>query len=136
MNNKDQIATINDIQICYRDTENQNGIPLLLIMGLGAQLIGWPEQFIIKLQKSGFRVVWFDNRDCGLSTKTEGDPPDGADFLVRATIWKRDNLCLLPFRHGPRCLRASRLLRNSIRTYRRSLYGRHDRSDSSYRTSR
>ena len=65
MNNKDQIAAINDIQICYRDTENQNGIPLLLIMGLGAQLIGWPEQFIIKLQKSGFRVVWFDNRDCG-----------------------------------------------------------------------
>ena len=86
MNNKDQIAAINDIQICYRDTENQNGIPLLLIMGLGAQLIGWPEQFIIKLQKSGFRVVWFDNRDCGLSTKTEGDPPDGADFLLRATM--------------------------------------------------
>ena len=39
MIDQDQFAPVNGIEICYRHTGNQNGIPLLLIMGLGAQLI-------------------------------------------------------------------------------------------------
>jgi pimeloyl-ACP methyl ester carboxylesterase len=44
-----------------------NGQPLLLIMGLGMQLIAWPESLVSALVGHGFRVVRFDNRDIGLS---------------------------------------------------------------------
>ena len=86
MTDQDQFTTINGIQICYRHTGNDDGIPLLLVMGLGAQLIGWPERFVDQLQQNGFWVVLFDNRDCGLSSKTEGSSPNGADLLLRATM--------------------------------------------------
>ena len=86
MTDQDQFTTINGIQICYRHTGNYDGIPLLLVMGLGAQLIGWPERFVDQLQQNGFWVVLFDNRDCGLSSKTEGSSPNGADLLLRATM--------------------------------------------------
>ncbi len=45
-----------------------DGEPLLLIMGLGMQLIAWPEEMIAELAARGFRVIRFDNRDVGLST--------------------------------------------------------------------
>jgi pimeloyl-ACP methyl ester carboxylesterase len=41
---------------------------IVLIMGLGMQLIAWPDPFCQKLAAAGFRVVRFDNRDIGLST--------------------------------------------------------------------
>ena len=86
MIDQDQFAPVNGIEICYRHTGNQNGIPLLLVMGLGAQLIGWPEGFVDQLQRNGFWVILFDNRDCGLSSKTECSSTNGADLLLRATI--------------------------------------------------
>ena len=49
--------------------------PLLLIMGLGAQLTAWEEPFCQLLASGGYFVVRFDNRDTGLSSKTAGDPP-------------------------------------------------------------
>tara|TARA_B100001250_G_scaffold287717_1_gene249536 strand:- start:302 stop:1093 length:792 start_codon:yes stop_codon:yes gene_type:complete len=55
-------------------------------MGLGAQLIGWPEGFVQKFADEGFFVITFDNRDCGLSSKTEGEPEDSGELLVRAAI--------------------------------------------------
>lgn len=45
------------------------GSPLVLIMGLGMQLIAWPEGLCELLAEHGFRVIRFDNRDIGLSTK-------------------------------------------------------------------
>ena len=86
MTDQDKFAIVNGVKICYRHTGNDDGIPLLLVMGLGAQLIGWPERFVDQLQQSGFWVVLFDNRDCGLSSKTEGNSPNGADLLLRATM--------------------------------------------------
>ncbi|PZP30733.1 MAG: alpha/beta hydrolase [Roseateles depolymerans] len=44
-----------------------HGEPLLMIMGLGMQLIGWPEGLVDQLAARGFRVIRFDNRDIGLS---------------------------------------------------------------------
>jgi pimeloyl-ACP methyl ester carboxylesterase len=52
-----------------------DGEPVLLIMGLGAQMILWPEEFRQHLVDGGFRVVRFDNRDVGLSTRGEERPP-------------------------------------------------------------
>ncbi len=54
------------------------GQPLLLVMGLGAQLIHWPDEFVTQLADRGFRVIRFDNRDIGLSTKMPGTPPSRA----------------------------------------------------------
>ena len=50
------------------------GEPLLLVMGLGGQLIAWPQNFIEQLVSRGFKVITFDNRDSGLSTKGVSAP--------------------------------------------------------------
>ncbi|WP_182899414.1 alpha/beta fold hydrolase [Microbispora sp. H10830] len=68
-------ATANGIEICYEVFGEPGGRPVLLIMGLGAQMIGWPEELIELLVESGHRVVRFDNRDAGLSTHFT--PADG-----------------------------------------------------------
>src|SRR4029450_2679796 len=54
------------------------GDPLLLVMGLGAQLIDWPDEFVDLLVGSGFQVIRFDNRDAGFSTEFHWTPPSRA----------------------------------------------------------
>ena len=64
-------ANANNIQIEY-DTFGKSSSPaLLLIMGLGGQMIFWDEEFCKQLAGSGFFVIRYDNRDIGLSTKFE-----------------------------------------------------------------
>lgn len=58
-----------------------DGVPLLLINGFNGQLIGWSPSFVEALVQSGFRVIVFDNRDCGLSTKFDGVAVDVAGAL-------------------------------------------------------
>src|SRR4051794_2032105 len=65
-------AQANGIEIEY-DVAG-DGEPLLLIMGLGAQMTRWPKAFIDKLVARGLKVIWFDNRDVGLTSKLEGTP--------------------------------------------------------------
>ena len=64
-------VTANGIQIEYETFGNPASKPLLLIMGLGGQMITWDEEFCIQLLQHGFYVIRFDNRDVGLSTKFE-----------------------------------------------------------------
>jgi len=59
----------NGLSIEVEEHGPADGPPLLLIMGLGMQLIGWPDRFVELLADSGFRVIRFDNRDIGLSDK-------------------------------------------------------------------
>ncbi len=61
-----QIAA-NGIAIEVDDQGLPGGEPLLMIMGLGMQLVGWPEELVQELVSRGFRVLRFDNRDAGLS---------------------------------------------------------------------
>jgi pimeloyl-ACP methyl ester carboxylesterase len=71
----------NGITIEY--DERGSGDPLLLIMGLGAQMTRWPEGFCDRLAARGFRVIRFDNRDIGLSSKMdEAGLPDMAAILT------------------------------------------------------
>ena len=63
--------TANGIQIEYDTFGDSNALPLLLIMGLGAQMIAWQEDFCRLLADKGLYVIRFDNRDIGLSTKFE-----------------------------------------------------------------
>jgi pimeloyl-ACP methyl ester carboxylesterase len=65
-------APSNGIQLCYWDEGPPSGEPLLLIMGLSSQLIAWPQGFVDDLVGRGYRVIRFDNRDCGLSDKFDG----------------------------------------------------------------
>lgn len=51
------------------------GDPILLVMGLGGQLVAWPSSFIAGLVDRGFKVITFDNRDIGLSSKIDAAPP-------------------------------------------------------------
>jgi pimeloyl-ACP methyl ester carboxylesterase len=60
---------VNDINIEYETQGDPDGEPILLIMGLGMQLISWPDSFCEGLVQQGFYLIRFDNRDSGLSTK-------------------------------------------------------------------
>ena len=59
----------NDITIEYEDYGDASAPPVLLIMGLGAQLVRWPIELVNDLVARGYRVIRFDNRDVGLSSK-------------------------------------------------------------------
>ncbi|MEJ6003238.1 alpha/beta fold hydrolase [Paucibacter soli] len=59
----------NGIAIELEDHGPANGEPLLLIMGLGMQLLAWPDEFVQQLVARGFRVIRYDNRDIGLSQR-------------------------------------------------------------------
>ncbi len=61
-------ASANGISLEYETLGNPDHPVILLIMGLGMQLVAWPDAFCEQLAARGFRVVRFDNRDIGLST--------------------------------------------------------------------
>jgi len=72
----------NEIDIEYETFGDPQSPPLLLIMGLGAQMISWEDDFCSQLAGRGFHVIRFDNRDSGLSTRMEAaGPPDMAAAL-------------------------------------------------------
>ena len=72
----------NEIDIEYETFGEPQSPPLLLIMGLGAQMISWEDDFCSQLAGRGFHVIRFDNRDSGLSTRMEAaGPPDMAAAL-------------------------------------------------------
>jgi pimeloyl-ACP methyl ester carboxylesterase len=81
-------ATVNGITIEYDVHGPDDGPPLLLVMGLGGQLIGWPLEFVERLADRGFRVIRFDNRDIGLSTKIDAPAPTKRQVIM-ATISRR-----------------------------------------------
>ncbi|UQU61731.1 alpha/beta fold hydrolase [Couchioplanes caeruleus] len=62
------VAHSNGIDIAYETLGDPDAPALVLIMGLGAQLIDWPQEFCELLAGRGLRVIRFDNRDAGLST--------------------------------------------------------------------
>jgi pimeloyl-ACP methyl ester carboxylesterase len=69
------LAKVGDLEICYQTFGRPGDPPLLLIMGLGAQMIVWEDDFCAALATRGFWVVRFDNRDVGKSTKIDWAPP-------------------------------------------------------------
>jgi pimeloyl-ACP methyl ester carboxylesterase len=61
----------NNISLAYETLGKPGNEAILLIAGLGQQLISWPDAFCQTLADQGFYVIRFDNRDCGLSTKMD-----------------------------------------------------------------
>ena len=64
-------ANANGIEIEYETFGDSTSPPLILVMGLGAQMITWDDEFCEQLAQRGFHIIRFDNRDIGLSTKME-----------------------------------------------------------------
>ncbi len=62
-----------NIEIYFRDYGPQNGDPILLVQGIGGQLINWPQHLIEFLIENNFRPIVFDNRDTGLSSRTNSE---------------------------------------------------------------
>jgi pimeloyl-ACP methyl ester carboxylesterase len=67
----------------YYEVEGE-GEPLVLIMGIGSQMVSWPEDFRARLVAAGFQLILFDNRDVGLSTRLDHlGTPDPREVIVR-----------------------------------------------------
>ena len=79
-------VTANGLQIEVDDTGGEGRPVILLIMGLGMQLVAWPNGFVRQLVDAGFRVVRHDNRDIGLS---QGFDHAGTGNVVWQTIRHR-----------------------------------------------
>ncbi|HYO59584.1 alpha/beta hydrolase [Archangium sp.] len=81
---------VNGIDIEYESFGDEKAPPLLLIMGLSAQMVVWDEELIEQLVQRGFRVIRFDNRDVGLSTHLDsaGVPSKLQFVLWRAFGWQ------------------------------------------------
>jgi len=71
------------ITLCYERFGEESDPPMLLIMGLATQMIGWPDEFCAQLAERGFQVIRFDNRDIGRSTHMSGRPPTPGELISR-----------------------------------------------------
>ena len=69
-----QTIKANGIDIAYDEFGDRSDPTILLVMGLGTQMIAWPEPFCEDLADRGYHVLRFDNRDIGLSQKFDHEP--------------------------------------------------------------
>jgi pimeloyl-ACP methyl ester carboxylesterase len=69
-------ASVNGVEIVYETIGDASHPPLLLVMGLGMQLIHWDRELCEMLAERGFRVIRFDNRDAGRSTQIDARVPN------------------------------------------------------------
>lgn len=79
----------NGLTLEYEDYGDHAAEPILLVMGLGAQLTLWPTELVDALVDRGFRVIRYDNRDIGLSQKMDGARAPG---IVRQTLMSKIGL--------------------------------------------
>ena len=79
-----QIATP-EVTLEYETAGTPSDPPLLLVMGFGSQLIAWPRAFCARLADAGRFVISFDNRDCGLSSKLDGQRVEIGSILAAAS---------------------------------------------------
>lgn len=71
------------IELCYETFGDATNETVLLVMGYTAQMVAWPQEMIDDLVARNFHVVIFDNRDVGLSAKSQGAPPDVMSLMAR-----------------------------------------------------
>jgi pimeloyl-ACP methyl ester carboxylesterase len=75
----------NNIDIYYEESGPTDAPVILLVMGLGTQMIAWPDALIQGLVERGFRVIHYDNRDVGLSQRMDGAPAGSLVWAMVAT---------------------------------------------------
>lgn len=85
--NEERWVHANGLDFCFEERGRADGEPLVLIMGLAAQMTLWPEELLEQYVKEGFRVIRFDNRDIGRSSEVDAriaGSPLGAMIRFRA----------------------------------------------------
>jgi pimeloyl-ACP methyl ester carboxylesterase len=80
----EEFCDVGDVTLCYETFGDPADPTILLIMGLGTQMVAWRPEFCEQLVARGFHVVRFDNRDIGRSTKIKARPPTMAQLLLRS----------------------------------------------------
>ncbi|MFG2596000.1 alpha/beta fold hydrolase [Streptomyces sp. NPDC048462] len=79
------IDVSSEVSIAYESFGDPEDPPVLLVMGFGAQMLAWHEDFCRALADRGRYVIRYDNRDCGLSTKFDDYPVDMGAFIAAVT---------------------------------------------------
>lgn len=77
-----QTVDLEQVSIAYQSIGRASDPALLLVMGLGGQLIHWPDEVVVALCEQGFRVIRYDNRDVGLSTWRQAPASANLTFEV------------------------------------------------------
>ncbi len=92
----EQFLKVGDVELCYETFGDRSATPLLLVMGLGTQMIAWRDEFCEMLAGRGFFVIRYDNRDIGRSTHLRDRPPPTVRQLLtrdkRAAAYTLDDL--------------------------------------------
>jgi pimeloyl-ACP methyl ester carboxylesterase len=83
MRMNEQFTDVGPVTLCYETFGEPTDPAILLIMGLGTQMVAWREDFCRKLVDRGFFVIRFDNRDSGRSTSMEGRAPTLRELATR-----------------------------------------------------
>jgi pimeloyl-ACP methyl ester carboxylesterase len=79
-----RFAEANGLKIAYETFGEPADPPVLMVMGLGTQMIAWPDELCSTVAERGHYVIRFDNRDVGLSTHLDDQPPPSmADLVLR-----------------------------------------------------
>ena len=120
-----------DLEIYYEDMGDPNDPAVLLIMGLGAQLLLWRKGFCEKLVNQGLRVIRYDNRDVGLSTKVTGRHVGQplTKRMIRSFFGLRSKAVYTLEDMADDAAAVLDHLEHRPRAHRRRVDGRHDRPD-------
>lgn len=81
------MADLGEVRLAYQSIGRESDPALLLVMGLGGQLIDWPDEVLGSLCQAGWRVIRFDNRDVGLSRLKGGNLTPASPTRPSATAW-------------------------------------------------
>lgn len=82
------IAKVNDIEIAYERHGKKSDPAVLFLMGLGGQLVMWPDDLVQAVVDAGYQAILMDNRDIGLSTKfADKTPPNPLLQIVLRMAW-------------------------------------------------
>ncbi len=87
-------ARVNSLELEYESFGEPGQPAVLLISGLGSQLLGWSDGLCAEIASRGFRVIRFDNRDVGLSTKLEGTPGYTLSEMAADAVGLLDELAI------------------------------------------
>ena len=83
---EEQFARVGELELCWQQFGRDGDPPVLMIMGLGAQMILWPDELSEMIAANGFRVIRFDNRDAGRSTILVDAPRGTVPRALRGAI--------------------------------------------------
>lgn len=90
-------AKTNGIEIEYDTLGSADDPAILLIMGFALQMTRWPEGLKRGLADAGYRVIWFDNRDIGLSTEFATQIPPAPSDIIAAAMAGKDTAAMVPY---------------------------------------